>query len=460
MATRWARWVFKRLLIWASAEEISVVRMVDVILTKRAGNEHSREEIDFVIDGIMQGSIPDYQLSSWLMAVCWRGLTDRETAWLTDGMCKSGDVLDLSSVAPLIGDKHSTGGVGDKTTLVFVPLLAAAGIPMAKLSGRGLGHTGGTIDKLEAIPGFRTSLGKDEFIKQVKDVSMAIGGQTAELAPADGKIYALRDVTGTVESIPLIAASIMSKKLAAGANLIILDVKAGRGAFMDTVEKAKNLATTMVAVGKALGRPVTAVVTDMEQPLGNAVGHTVEVIEAIETLKGKGPKDLQELCLALGAMSLVSAGKEKDEASARAKLEKLISDGIALDYFKKLVTAQGGNASVVDDYSLMPTAKETFELKAESNGTQWVEHLDGRQIAEGLKLMGAGRVRKGDPIDLSVGVVLNAKVGTEVKSGDSLATVYATSKEQFDSVKDKLLSAFTFSKNKVAEAPLVKASVS
>jgi len=434
--------------------------MVDLILAKRAGGEHSKEEIDFLIDGIMQGSIPDYQLSAWLMSVCWRGLSDKETAWLTDGMCRSGDVLDLSHVADLIGDKHSTGGVGDKTTLVFVPLLAAAGIPMAKLSGRGLGHTGGTIDKLEAIPGFQTSLGKDEFVSQVKDVSMAIAGQTAELAPADGKIYALRDVTGTVESIPLIAASVMSKKLAAGANLIILDVKAGRGAFMDTVEKAKTLATTMVAVGKTLGRPVTAVVTDMEQPLGNAVGHTVEVIEAIETLKGRGPKDLHELCMALGSMALVTAGKEKDEKTAREKLAKLINDGVALDYFKKLVRAQGGDDSVVDDYSIMPTAKQTFELKSDSNGTKWVEHLDGRKIAETLKLMGAGRVKKGDPIDLSVGVVLKAKVGTEVKGGDSLATVHAASEEQFNSIKDKLMSAFTFSSTNVPEPPLVKASVS
>lgn len=434
--------------------------MVDLILAKRAGGEHSKEEIAFVIDGIMQGSIPDYQLSAWLMAVCWRGLCDRETAWLTDGMCRSGDVLDLSDVAELIGDKHSTGGVGDKTTLVFVPLLAAAGIPMAKLSGRGLGHTGGTIDKLEAIPGFRTTLAKDEFVKQVKDVSMAIAGQTAELAPADGKIYALRDVTGTVESIPLIAASVMSKKLAAGANLIILDVKAGRGAFMDTVDKAKNLASTMVAVGKTLGRPVTAVVTDMEQPLGNAVGHTVEVIEAIETLKGKGPKDLEELCLALGAMALVTAGKEKEEASARKKLKALIDDGAALDYFRKLVLAQGGDARVIDDYAIMPTAKHTFELTLKPNGTKWVEHLDGRSIAESLKLMGAGRVKKGDPIDLGVGVILKAKVGTEIGSGDSLATVHAASEDQFNAIKEKLLSAFTFSDARVPESPLVKASVS
>ncbi len=436
------------------------MRMVDLIVGKRAGGEHSKEEIEFIINGIMDGTVPDYQLSSWLMAVCWRGLTHQETAWLTDCMCRSGDVLDLSHVAEWIGDKHSTGGVGDKTTLVFVPLLAAAGIPMAKLSGRGLGHTGGTIDKLEAIPGFKTTLSKEDFIAQVKNESMAIAGQTAELAPADGKIYALRDVTGTVESIPLIAASVVSKKLAAGANLIILDVKAGRGAFMDTVEKAKTLAETMVAVGKTLGRPVNAVVTDMEQPLGNAVGHTVEVIEAIETLKGRGPRDLHELCMALGSMALVTAGKEKDQNAAREKLKTLLSDGTALEYFRKLVLAQGGDARVIDDYSIMPTAKHVFELKSPDGGTKWVEHLDGRKIAEALKLMGAGREKKGDPIDLGVGVVLKAKVGTEVTSGASLASVHAQSEEQFNSVKEKLLDAFTFSDTKVAEAPLVKASVS
>lgn len=436
------------------------MRMVDLIVGKRAGNEHSKEEIEFIIDGTMDGTVPDYQLSAWLMAVCWRGLSHKETAWLTDCMCRSGEVLDLSHVADWIGDKHSTGGVGDKTTLVFVPLLAAAGIPMAKLSGRGLGHTGGTIDKLEAIPGFRTTLPKEEFMEQVKTQSMAIAGQTAELAPADGKIYALRDVTGTVESIPLIAASVVSKKLAAGANLIILDVKAGRGAFMDTVEKAKTLAETMVAVGKTLGRPVNAVVTDMEQPLGNAVGHTVEVIEAIETLKGNGPKDLHELCMALGSMALVTAGKEKDQAAAKEKLKKLLSDGTALEYFRKLVVAQGGDDKVIDDYSIMPTAKHTFELTSPHSGTKWVEHLDGRKIAETLKIMGAGREKKGDPIDLGVGVVLKAKIGTEVPGGASLATVHANSQQQFDSVKEKMIAAFTFSDSKVPEAPLVKASVS
>ncbi len=436
------------------------MRMVDLIIAKRAGTEHSKEEIDFLISGVMNGSIPDYQLSAWLMSVCWRGLSDRETAWLTDAMCHSGEVLDLSSVADVIGDKHSTGGVGDKTTLVFVPLLAAAGVPMAKLSGRGLGHTGGTIDKLEAIPGFNTSLSKEEFIKQVKQVSMAIAGQTQELAPADGKIYALRDVTGTVESIPLIAASVMSKKLAAGANLIILDVKAGRGAFMDTVDKAKNLAEVMVAVGKTLGKPVTAVVTDMEQPLGSAVGHTLEVIEAIETLKGNGPKDLTELCMALGSTALVTAGNVKDKDEARRKLQQLIDDGVALQYFEKLVKAQGGDVSVVDDYSIMPTAAATFEVKAEPNGKRWVKHLDGRKISAACKLMGAGRDKKGEPINLAVGVVLKAKVGSAIEGGAPLAVVHADSKAQFEAAKDKILSAFTFSETEVPETPLVKASVS
>jgi len=286
-----------------------------------------------VISGIMDDTIKDYQLAAWLMAVCWRGMTIEETTCLTDAMARSGQVLDLSQIGPVVGDKHSTGGVGDKTTLVFAPLLAAAGIPMAKLSGRGLGHTGGTIDKLEAIPGFKTDLPIDKFISQVKEIGAAISGQTPDLAPADGKIYSLRDVTGTVESIPLIAASVMSKKIAAGSNLIILDVKCGRGAFMETESRALELATTMAHIGEALGRPVSAVVTDMEQPLGYAVGHTLEVMEAIETLKGNGPEDLTELCLALGALALTSCGKAKNELNARHELERLISSGLALQKF-------------------------------------------------------------------------------------------------------------------------------
>lgn len=438
----------------------SRIRMIDLILAKRAGKELSQKEIEFLVAGIMDGSIPDYQLSAWLMAVCWQGMTLKETAWLTDAMRHSGQVLDLSAIGPIIGDKHSTGGVGDKTTLVFVPLLAAAGIPMAKLSGRGLGHTGGTIDKLEAIPGFQVDLPIDQFIRQVKDIGMAIGGQTAELAPADGKIYALRDVTGTVESIPLIAASVMSKKLAAGANFIILDVKCGRGAFMETEEKAAELARTMAEVGKILKRPVTAVVTDMEQPLGMAVGHTVEVIEAIETLKGRGPDDLRELCLSLGALALVQGGKARDESDARAKLEALITSGQALKSFATLIEAQGGNSSVIDDYSLMPMATMQKNFEVPGSGTKWVKHLDGRKVAEACKLMGASRAKKGDPIDMGVGVVLKVKVGDSIKGGDCAATIYCRSEDQFAAAHAKLSEAFQFSGSKVDKPKLIKASIS
>lgn len=435
------------------------MRMVDLILAKRAGREHTRHEIEFLIDGIMSESIPDYQLAAWLMAVCWRGMSMDETAWLTDAMCRSGEVLDLSSIGPVAADKHSTGGVGDKTTLVFVPLMAAAGVPMAKLSGRGLGHTGGTIDKLEAIPGFNCSLTIDQFIKQVKETGMAIAGQTQDLAPADGKIYALRDVTGTVESIPLIAASVMSKKLAAGANLIILDVKCGRGAFMDTEEKAHELARTMVEVGKRLNRPVTAVVTDMEQPLGNAVGHTLEVIEAVETLKGNGPPDLQELCLSLGSLALTRSGKCKSDEESRKELTRLIESGAALEMFRKLIIAQGGDARAVDDYELMPQANHEFDLLAPGTGQRWVKHIDGRKVAEACKIMGAGRTRKGDAINMAVGVVLTAKVGSVLQGGEQLAVVYADSEGEYDAALPLLTEAFTFSDQPVAAPNIIKSSV-
>ncbi|MBU6452203.1 MAG: thymidine phosphorylase [Cyanobacteria bacterium REEB67] len=449
------------------------MRMLDVILAKRSGKKHSRDEIKFLIDGVMDRSIPDYQLSSWLMAVCWRGMELDECAWLTDAMCHSGQVLDLSDVGPLVGDKHSTGGVGDKTTLVFVPLLCAAGIPMAKLSGRGLGHTGGTIDKLEAIPGFKVDISIEHFIEQVKKIGMAIAGQTAELAPADGHLYAMRDVTGTVESIPLIAASIVSKKMAAGTNLIILDVKCGKGAFMDTEEKAVSLAKTMAAVGRKLNRPVLAVVTDMEQPLGMAVGHTTEVIEAIETLKGRGPHDLIELCMELGSLALVQAGKAKDVAEAVKKLQDLISSGEALKTFGTLISAQGGDARVLDNYSLMPTAKMQKEFLMPATiicdgqekslsgkqAKQWIGNLDGKKVAEACKIMGAGRAKKGDPIDLAVGVVLKAKVGDAVEVGQSLATVHCQSEEQYKQATAKLIEAYTFSGSPVLKSTLIKASI-
>lgn len=440
--------------------EKKFVRVVDLILTKRSGREHSKAEIDFLIKGVTDGSIPDYQLSAWLMAVCWRGMSDDETAWLTDAMSKSGAVLDLSEIGPIVADKHSTGGVGDKTTLVFVPLLAAAGIPMAKLSGRGLGHTGGTIDKLDAIPGFKSDLSIEQFIRQVKEIGMAIGGQTQELAPADGKIYAMRDVTGTVESIPLIAASVVSKKIAAGANLIILDVKCGRGAFMDTEEKARELAKTMAEIGHRLKRPVTAVVTDMEQPLGMAIGHTLEVIEAIETLKGGGPADLQELCLELGSLALIGAGKFHDAQSARQALRTLMDNGKALESFRTLIKAQGGDARVIEDPTLMPQAKFKFEYCVPGTGTKWVKHLDGRKVAEACKLMGAGRTKKGEPINLAVGVVLRHKIGGKVKGGEPIADVYADSEQDFKAACAKLEEAFTYSEHAVDEPPIIKASVS
>ena len=436
------------------------MRMVDLILAKRSGREHTQPEIDFLIKGVTDASIPDYQLSAWLMAVCWRGMNADETAWLTDAMSKSGSVLDLSSIGPLVADKHSTGGVGDKTTLVFVPLLAAAGIPMAKLSGRGLGHTGGTIDKLDAIPGFKSDLSIDHFISQVKKIGMAIGGQTQELAPADGKIYAMRDVTGTVESIPLIAASVMSKKIAAGANLIILDVKCGRGAFMETEEKATELARTMVEVGHRLKRPVTAVVTDMEQPLGLAVGHTLEVIEAIETLKGGGPSDLQELCMELGSLALITAGKCKDSASAHKILRDLMESGKALESFRTLIKAQGGDASIIENHALMPTAKQKYEFLVPGKGTKWVKHLDGRKVAEACKLMGAGRTKKGEPINLAVGVVLRDKVGAKVEGGQPIADIYADTKQEYEAARAKLEEAFTYSDTAVKAPPIIKASVS
>lgn len=436
------------------------LRMIDLILSKRTGKEHSQREIQFLVDGIMDGSIPDYQLSAWLMAVCWQGMSLEETAYLTDSMCHSGQVLDLSDIAPVIGDKHSTGGVGDKTTLVFVPLLKAAGIPMAKLSGRGLGHTGGTIDKLEAIPQFQVDLSTEKFIAQVRKIGMAIGGQTAELAPADGRIYALRDVTGTVESIPLIAASVMSKKLAAGANLIILDVKCGKGAFMETEARACELAKTMSSVGRILKRPVLAVVTDMEQPLGMAVGHTVEVIEAIETLKGRGPADLHELCMELGALALIEAGKAKDKAEAQKKLLDLIKSGAALATFGQLIEAQGGNAKVLEDYSLMPQAKYQRDFSPEAGKPLWVKHLDGKKVAEAAKLMGAGRTKKGDPINLAVGIVLKAKVGDKLEPGQAAATIHFDEEGQYEKVVRKLSEAFQFSDTEIVKPKLIKASIS
>jgi pyrimidine-nucleoside phosphorylase len=441
--------------------------MVDLISHKRNGLPHTKDEIDFVISGIMgeagRAHVADYQLAAWLMAVCWRGMTMDETAQLTKAMAESGQVLDLSAIGPIVGDKHSTGGVGDKTTLVFVPLLASAGIPMAKLSGRGLGHTGGTIDKLEAIPGFQTDLPIDRFIKQIKEIGCAISGQTPDLAPADGKIYAMRDVTATVESIPLIAASVMSKKIAAGANLIILDVKCGAGAFMETEADATSLAKTMAEVGRRLGKPVSAVVTDMEQPLGFAIGHSLEVKEAIDTLKGEGPADLTELTYTLGALALMEAGKAKTEEQAASILKSLIESGAALAKFKQLIVAQGGDAGVIDNPSLMPTARIKYPVVADgdlSRGKLWIKHINGKRIAEACKLMGGGRAHKGDAINLATGVVLHGKVGSAIESGQAVATIYADSEEERVAAEKKLMHAIEFSDKPVAASSVIKSKIS
>lgn len=437
------------------------MKMIDLISAKKAAVEHSRKEIDFIIDGVVSGDIPDYQLSAWLMAVCWQGMTLNETADLTDAMAKSGEILDLSSVGPLIGDKHSTGGVGDKTTLILVPLLAAAGIPMAKLSGRGLGHTGGTIDKLEAIPGFKTNLTTKQFINQVKSIGMAIGGQTQDLAPADGKIYALRDVTATVDSIPLIAASVMCKKIAAGANLIILDVKSGSGAFMTDEKQAIKLAETMYEVGARLNKPVSAVVTDMNQPLGTAIGNTLEVIESIETLKGIGPKDLTELCLILGSLALVKARRAPNDDIARKQLVTLIENGVAINFFKRLIEAQGGDTRIIDHPELMPRAKymldfsPTLNEKGKSNG-KWIKFIDARKVAETCKLIGGGRNRKGESINLGVGVKLHCKVGDALGDNTPLATIHADSEDDCKKAAAVLNEAFHFSEKSTKPIKLVK----
>jgi pyrimidine-nucleoside phosphorylase len=433
--------------------------MVDLIVAKRDNRAHAKEEIQFIIDGVMNGNIPDYQLSAWLMAVVWRGMSLDETAWLTEAMCNSGQVLDLSSIGSLIADKHSTGGVGDKTTIVLTPLLVAAGMPVAKLSGRGLGHTGGTIDKFEAIPGFNTNLTVDQFKKQIKEIGAAIVGQTQDLVPADGKLYALRDVTGTVESLPLIASSVMCKKIAAGANLIVLDVKCGSAALMKTEADAIELAKTMVAIGQRLHRPVAALVTGMEQPLGFAIGHTLEIKESIDTLSGKGPSDLKELCLSLGTVALLKTGKFAEEEKARERLEKLLGNGSALECFRKLIVAQGGNPNVIEHPELMPTAKFKLDVPVPGSGEKWIRTLDGKKIANACKLMGAGRAKKGDPINLAVGVVIKGKVGDALTGGDCLATVYTDDKNNFESVKAAVYDAFTFDDKPVEPTKLIKAAI-
>ncbi len=397
-------------------------RMVDVIEKKRNGGVLSKDEITFFINGYTDGSIPDYQASAFLMAIYFTGMTAEEQGFLTMAMVESGDQIDLSAIEGVKVDKHSTGGVGDTTTLILVPLVAACGVPVAKMSGRGLGHTGGTLDKLEAIEGFHIELTEEQFVKQVNDLKLAVIGQSGNLTPADKNLYALRDVTATVDSIPLIASSIMSKKIAAGADAIVLDVKTGEGAFMKTEEDAKALAESMVAIGKQVGRQTMAVISDMSQPLGYAIGNALEVIEAIDTLKGQGPDDLTELCLVLGSKMIVAGKKADSIDEARDMLKAVIADGSALELFGKLIEAQGGNAAIIHDPSLLPTAKYQVEVPALTSG--YVTKMEADDIGVAAMLLGAGRATKEDEIDLAVGIVLKKKIGDAIQQGEPLAIIH------------------------------------
>ncbi|MEI5991762.1 pyrimidine-nucleoside phosphorylase [Enterococcus termitis] len=408
------------------------MRMVDIIEKKRNGHELSKEEIEFFVEGLTNGTIPDYQASAFLMAVYFQDMSDTERADLTLAMVHSGDVIDLSNIEGVKVDKHSTGGVGDTTTLVLAPLVAALDIPFAKMSGRGLGHTGGTIDKLEAFEGFHVELTDDEFTEMVNRDKISVIGQSGNLTPADKKLYALRDVTATVSSIPLIASSIMSKKIAAGADAIVLDVKTGAGAFMKTEEEAVELASAMVRIGNLVGRNTMAIISDMSQPLGNAIGNSLEVQEAIDTLQGNGPEDLTELVLTLGSQMVVLSGKTDSLAKARELLKGVIKDGSALVKFKQFIKNQGGNPDWVDEPKRLPQANFEIEVTSDSDG--FVSEIVADNIGVAAMKLGAGRETKEDDIDLAVGLILRKKVGDPVKKGDSLVTIFANQQEVADVV--------------------------
>ncbi|KRL26234.1 thymidine phosphorylase [Limosilactobacillus mucosae DSM 13345] len=409
--------------------------MVDVIDQKRNGGVLSDEQLQFFVDGVVDGSLPDYQISALLMAIYFQGMTDREQTQLTMKMMHSGERLDLSKIPGIKVDKHSTGGVGDKTSLPLAAMVAALGIPVPMISGRGLGHTGGTLDKLEAIPGFQVELSEQDFIKQVAEEKLAIVGATRDVAPADKKIYALRDVTDTVDSIPLIASSIMSKKLASGTDALVIDVKTGAGAFMKTEDSAVKLAKALVAIGKQAGLKCEAVISDMNQPLGSKIGNTLEIEETLDLLKGKGPKDLLELVLELGSRMVVMGQQAASLAEARAKLEQTIADGSALARFKAMIKAQHGDPNVVDDYSLMPHAKYQIEYPAQKGGV--IAKLTADEIGMASMLMGGGRQKADDQLDYAVGIELHKKIGDSVQKGESIMTIWSN-REDIDDVKELL----------------------
>ena len=417
------------------------MKMTDIIAKKRDGGTLSDEEIGFFVNGVVDGSIPDYQTSALLMAIYFKKMKSRETTCLTRCMMESGDQIDLSDISGIKVDKHSTGGVGDKTTLVVTPLVAACGIPVAKMSGKGLGHTGGTVDKLEAFSGIRTALNQKDFIKQVKKTGMAVSGQSGNLVPADQHLYALRDVTSTIDNRSLIAASIMSKKLASGADAIVLDVKVGNGGFNPTVSAAKKLAKTMIRIGQQMDRQTVAVISRMDQPLGRAVGNSLEVIEAIETLKGNGPKDLLKLSIELGTQMLLLSGKFSNKNTAKKTLLQQLKSGAALKMFASFIKAQGGNLAGIKNYKKFPGAKYSFEVIAPNSG--WINDLTARTIGLASMQLGAGRQKKTDPIDLGAGIYLHKKIGEKVKTGESLATLYTNKKETLENVAELVLPAWT-----------------
>lgn len=435
------------------------MRAVDIIQKKRDGKELSQQEISFLIQGYSKGEIPDYQLSAWAMAVYFQGMNARETSDLTMEMAISGDQVDLSPIAGIKVDKHSTGGVGDKTTVVLAPLVAAAGVPVAKMSGRGLGHTGGTIDKLESINGFSVEMERERFFEQVSEIGAAVIGQSGNITPADKKLYSLRDVTATVESIPLIASSVMSKKIAAGADAIVLDVKTGSGAFMKTLDDSIALAQAMVDIGTHLGRNTVAIISDMDQPLGYGIGNALEIKEGIETLKGHGPKDLEEVCLILGSQMLILGGKAKDENEARSILKSHIEDGSALEKFKQMVRAQGGDVSQIESPEKLPTARKFIEVKAEAAG--FIEGIQAEEIGVAAMLLGAGRETKESVIDLAVGIQLSKKVGDAVEKGETLAVLHVNdaSEKKVEEAESKVLEAYRITSQSVAPQPLVFALI-
>lgn len=428
------------------------MRAVDIIIKKRDQQELSAQEIEFFVRGFTNGEIPDYQASAFAMAILLNGMSPQETTDLTLAMANSGQVLDLSKIVDIAVDKHSSGGVGDKTSIAVMPMVAACGLPVGKMSGRGLGFSGGTLDKLESIPGYRVDLSTDEFKKQLKEKGIVLTGQSLDLAPADGKMYALRDVTGTVPSTPLIASSIMSKKIAAGAKAIVLDVKMGLGAFMETLEEARELASLMVDIGRLAGRKTVALLSDMNQPLGNAVGNSLEVIEAIETLRGGGPEDFREHCLHVAAHVLLLGQRAKDLDEARAMAERSIADGSALKTLHLLVEAQGGDVSYVDDPSKFGRAQFVEVVKAPRNG--FISQVHARIVGEAAVTLGAGRAKKGDPVDHAVGFIIHKKVGDEVQEGEPLFEVHANDEMKLADARTEVLSAHQFSDKSVPSLPL------